>query len=164
MGCIPACTGADTPWADISQHALGQTSPPPTATAADGTHPTGMHSCYYCLMTNGTQHEDTDRQIQPRSRFGGFVKKNVIGGYFMRHYWHRKLIGKNQPILLIILQRDIAQDEPALFLHRHSTLSYFYHPRMRVGNVFSHVCLCVCVCVCLCVCVSVCLCFCLFRL
>ena len=72
--CIPACTGADTPWADISQHALRQTPllgrhvpactgadtpeqtypsmhwgrhPPPgqTATAADGTHPTGMHSC-----------------------------------------------------------------------------------------------------------------------
>ena len=29
---IPACTGADTP--------------PPTATAADRTHPTGMHSCW----------------------------------------------------------------------------------------------------------------------
>ena len=29
---IPACTGVDTP-------------PPPTATAEDGTHPTGMHSC-----------------------------------------------------------------------------------------------------------------------
>ena len=33
----------------------GQTPPPPqeTATAADGTHPTGMHSCYY----NGCQGE-----------------------------------------------------------------------------------------------------------
>ena len=31
--CIPACTEADTP-------------PQQTATAADGTHPTGMHSCY----------------------------------------------------------------------------------------------------------------------
>ena len=31
----------------------------------------------------------------------------------------------------------------------------FYHPRMRVGNVFS--CFCVCVCVCLSVCPSVCL-------
>ena len=32
----------------VSQHALGQTSPPPlpTATAADGTHPTGVHSVY----------------------------------------------------------------------------------------------------------------------
>ena len=29
----------------VSQHALGQTPPHPTATAADGTHPTGMHSC-----------------------------------------------------------------------------------------------------------------------
>ena len=32
----------------------------------------------------------------------------------------------------------------------------FYHPRMRVGNVFGRVCLCVCLCVCLSVCVSVC--------
>ena len=32
------------PWTDISQYALGQTPPPPTATAADGTHPTGMLS------------------------------------------------------------------------------------------------------------------------
>ena len=41
-GCIPACTGAGTPphWA-VSQHAQGQTPFP----AADGTHPTGMHSC-----------------------------------------------------------------------------------------------------------------------
>ena len=31
-GCIPACIEADTP-------------PPQMATAADGTHPTGMHSC-----------------------------------------------------------------------------------------------------------------------
>ena len=31
-GSIPACTEADPP--------------PPTATAADGTHPTGMHSCW----------------------------------------------------------------------------------------------------------------------
>ena len=30
----------------VSQHALRQTLPPKqTATAADGTHPTGMHSC-----------------------------------------------------------------------------------------------------------------------
>ena len=29
----------------VSQHALRQTHPRKTATAADGTHPTGMHSC-----------------------------------------------------------------------------------------------------------------------
>ena len=29
----------------VSQHALGQTPPTPTATAADGAHPTGMLSC-----------------------------------------------------------------------------------------------------------------------
>ena len=32
----------------------------------------------------------------------------------------------------------------------------YYHPRMRVGNVFGHVCLSVCLSVCLCVCLSVC--------
>ena len=59
-GCIPQ---ADTPWADIppGRHPLGrqppeadgprQTSPlrqtpPTTATGADGTHLTGMHSCF----------------------------------------------------------------------------------------------------------------------
>ena len=36
-GCIPACTEASTPQ--------------PTATAADGTHPTGMHSCYKDTIT-----------------------------------------------------------------------------------------------------------------
>ena len=36
-----------TPEGVLSQHALRQTLPPPnqTATAAGGTHPTGMHSC-----------------------------------------------------------------------------------------------------------------------
>ena len=77
--CIPACTGQTPPgktapvrhphWADI---ATGQTPPgqapppsvcwdtppypvhagihPPAATAADGTHPTGMHSSFICNM------------------------------------------------------------------------------------------------------------------
>ena len=47
-GCIPACTEADPP--------------PPTATAAGGTHPTGMHSCYllffhfiYFSLSSGKQ-------------------------------------------------------------------------------------------------------------
>ena len=39
-GCIPVCTGTDTP-----------PHPGQTATAADGTHPTGMHSC-----TRGNDH------------------------------------------------------------------------------------------------------------
>ena len=36
---------------DVSQHALRQTPPPPTATAVGGTHPTGMHSCYVNFWT-----------------------------------------------------------------------------------------------------------------
>ena len=42
-----------------------------------------------------------------------------------------------------------------------NSIKHFYHPRMRVGNIFGHVCLCVCLSVCLSVCVSVCLCVCL---
>ena len=34
------------PRGGVSQHALRQTPLQQTATAADGTHPTGMHSCY----------------------------------------------------------------------------------------------------------------------
>ena len=43
---------ADTPWADtpLGRHPLGRCPPPPgrysLATAAGGTHPTGMHSCF----------------------------------------------------------------------------------------------------------------------
>ena len=36
-GCIPACTEADPPGLGLDN--------PPAATAADGTHPTGMDSC-----------------------------------------------------------------------------------------------------------------------
>ena len=34
----------------VSQHGLRQTTLGETATAADGTHPTGMHSCLNCLF------------------------------------------------------------------------------------------------------------------
>ena len=34
------------PRGDLSQHALGQTSPQQMATAVGSTHPTGMHSCF----------------------------------------------------------------------------------------------------------------------
>ena len=51
--CLPDTPWADTPsWADTPlgrhplAHAPGQTPPQQMATAADGTHPTGMHSCY----------------------------------------------------------------------------------------------------------------------
>ena len=38
---------ADPPWVDTAQvdNPWADTLPPDTATAADGTHPTGMHSC-----------------------------------------------------------------------------------------------------------------------
>ena len=57
-GCIPACTGADTPpeqthtpWVDTPSPWPWQTPPPPPtmATATNGTHPTGIHSCCHCL-------------------------------------------------------------------------------------------------------------------
>ena len=47
-GCLPGggCPGPG-PRVCVSQHALRQTPPQQTATAADGTHPTGMHSCSF---------------------------------------------------------------------------------------------------------------------
>ena len=39
---------------------------------------------------------------------------------------------------------------------RHFGKMFYYHSRMRVGNVFSRVCLFVCVSVCLSVCVYIC--------
>ena len=68
-GCLPQCMlgyippgetpQADTPWTDTPrQTPHGQTPldrhPQQTATAADGTHPTGMFSCLN-LNTAGTQ-------------------------------------------------------------------------------------------------------------
>ena len=59
-GCLPQCmlgyhtpradtSGADTPWEQTPPRAdppgRGHLPPRETATAADGTHPTGMHSC-----------------------------------------------------------------------------------------------------------------------
>ena len=38
--------GSPGPHPGVSQHALRQTLPQQTATAAGGTHPTGMHSCF----------------------------------------------------------------------------------------------------------------------
>ena len=44
-GCPGPCRGAGG--VCVSQHAPRQIPPPQqTATAADGTHPTGMHSCF----------------------------------------------------------------------------------------------------------------------
>ena len=60
-GCLTDPPPGRAPWADTSmgRHLHGQTPPPPgrhplwadttshqTTTAADGTHPTGMHSCF----------------------------------------------------------------------------------------------------------------------
>ena len=46
-GPVGGCPGPG-PGGCVLQHALRQTPPPPqqTATAADGTYPTGMHSCF----------------------------------------------------------------------------------------------------------------------
>ena len=51
-GCLPQCMLGNTPLrADTPrQTPPWQTPHPPTVTAADGTHPTGMFSCYYHLF------------------------------------------------------------------------------------------------------------------
>ena len=61
---------ADTP-AGIhtppAQCMLGYTSPPPptpAATAADGTHPTGMHSCNYVMLTPSGERENMSTNVK----------------------------------------------------------------------------------------------------
>ena len=51
-GCWGSGQGGPGPGGGESQHALRQKPTQQTATAADGTHPTGMHSCYLSLHRN----------------------------------------------------------------------------------------------------------------
>ena len=47
LGGVPGLRGSA--WGGlVSQHALRQTPPGETTAGADGTHPTGMHSCFLC--------------------------------------------------------------------------------------------------------------------
>ena len=49
LGQTPPCpvhAGIHTPWADTPQADPRTDTPPPAAPATDGTHPTGMHSCF----------------------------------------------------------------------------------------------------------------------
>ena len=50
-GPHPVGCQAHTQGMCVSQHALRQPPPPPTAIAAGGTHPTGMYSCGYCILS-----------------------------------------------------------------------------------------------------------------
>ena len=66
--CIPACSeGVYTPWTHTptqDTHTPGRNpsrqtppwadTPPQTATEADGTHPTGMHSCYGMILSKAS--------------------------------------------------------------------------------------------------------------
>ena len=47
---IVKCVGSRHPPPTLCRHPHlpGQTPPPEMAIAADGTHPSGMHSCYWC--------------------------------------------------------------------------------------------------------------------
>ena len=58
----------------VSEHALRQTHPPPqqTATAADGTHPTGMHFCLYLHFLATVTH----RKMVNRKLLNNLVNKN----------------------------------------------------------------------------------------
>ena len=51
-GCLPLGRGVYTPhWAPPGRHPLLDRHPPPqTDTAADDTHPSGMHSCSYIFL------------------------------------------------------------------------------------------------------------------
>ena len=60
LGGVPGPGGCLIPEGLVSQHALRHTPPGETAIAADGTHPTGMHSC---LRNEGTDERQTALQI-----------------------------------------------------------------------------------------------------
>ena len=62
-GCLPQCMLGYTPWADTLP---GQT--PPAVKAADGTYPTGMHSCscyYFWLEEKLLTYENRDVYSRP---------------------------------------------------------------------------------------------------
>ena len=48
---------ADTPWADNRPPPDRHPTPRQTVTAVDGTHPTGMHSCYRCGVSISVRHK-----------------------------------------------------------------------------------------------------------
>ena len=48
-GCM--VPGGSGPGGCMVQGGTWQRTPPPTATAVGGTHPTGMHSCFYNSVT-----------------------------------------------------------------------------------------------------------------
>ena len=79
--CLPQCMlGCTHPWADTplarhsphrqtppgQTHPPGQTLPQQMATAADSTHPTGMHSCWYLSLIGyllGTSHTKVNQRV-----------------------------------------------------------------------------------------------------
>ena len=84
----------------------------------------------------------------------GQIVLNILSSYcFLRHPGKYTIIlQQKNPVMWNIFTAQNVQLLNWFLLHN-------YHPRMRVGNVFSHVCVSVClsVCsVCLSVCVSVC--------
>ena len=69
-------SGQTPPWADTPrQIPLGQTPPHPVhtgidmATAVDGTHPTGMHSCLYLMFCSWHWKNQQNNLIQEKSTF-----------------------------------------------------------------------------------------------
>ena len=77
--CIPACTGADPP----GRIPTRQTPPPQqTATAADGTHPTGMHSSqiYFHIFTHNCDDPGFSRRDAqtPKDCQGGWSTNELL--------------------------------------------------------------------------------------
>ena len=68
MGVWPRGVSRPRPGVCVSQHALRQTPPPKQmATAADSTHPTGMHSCASHLLFIGERGCTVNRLVASNS-------------------------------------------------------------------------------------------------
>ena len=64
---------------------------------------------------------------------------------------YKELNSGNFMVIVLICQFAITNPPHAVWFFL-TIQTYIYHLRMRVGNIFSHVCLCVCVSVCVSVC------------
>ena len=85
----------DTPWADppvrhpLGRHPLGRHYAPPTfnqtATAADGTHPTGMHCCFESVTCNNWKMslDQSEKKVNSlvTSKTSGILDINCITGW-----------------------------------------------------------------------------------
>ena len=94
----------------LGRHPLRQTTPPPpgrpppwgrhsapeTATTADGTHPTGMHSCYLCHYWNVSRSLRSDT-LPVLTKCSAIVRRMSLSAFVKMQALWSKGCGINQP-------------------------------------------------------------------